>query len=203
MSGSGVDWGTLFSSHVQTWGTPPEFVRALCGYLQIPAFDLDAAAYPWNRKAARYIAPPDLDLDAVPLEELPVALDALVAPWGEYGRNVFINPEYGRNVGVFIDAARRNALEFPIKVVCLTFMRSDTDWFQRNAWHAREWLVVKGRIPFVDRNGKPKRDRHGRKQSAPAPSVVLIFDGTRSPLRRELGELPIVKSFDPATWDVT
>lgn len=174
-----MDWSSLWSSDFQAWATPPEFMDRLHDHLGIKQFDLDAAALPFNKKAPKYIGPPSMRpmLDKLPAEHHPVAIDSRLSSWGGHGEYVFFNPPYGRDVGPMMDAAVRNAYKHRITVATLTFMRSDTKWFQRNAFAAHEWLVVQGRLKFLGADGKPLLDKHGRPQSAPAPSVVLIFDG--------------------------
>lgn len=78
---------------------------------------------------------------------------------------VFMNPPYGREIGKWMEkAATEDAL-----VVCLVPARTDTRW-----WH--EWVIgtgaevrfIKGRLKFG-----------GSKNSAPFPSAVVIYNGTR------------------------
>ena len=89
--------------------------------------------------------------------------DGLSQDWS--GERVFMNPPYGREIGKWVEkAATSNTL-----VVCLLPARTDTRW-----WHdfiqdkASEVRFIKGRLKFG-----------GSKNSAPFPSVVVVFKGTK------------------------
>ena len=79
---------------------------------------------------------------------------------------VFLNPPYGRNVGKWIRKAYFES-QRGVTVVCLLPARTDTVW-----WHR---YCLKGEIRFL--KGRVKFG--GAKNSAPFPSVIVIFKGQR------------------------
>lgn len=108
-------------------------------------FTLDACAREHNTKCDRFYSPAD---------------NGLFQPWTGV---VWCNPPYGREVGRWVakalESSRRGAT-----VVVLIFARTDTAWWHDYATHADEIRFVRGRLKFG-----------GCKNSAPAPSAVLIF----------------------------
>lgn len=116
-------------------------------------FTLDPAALPENAKCERYFTPDD---------------DGLTQDWGT--ETVFVNPPYGDGIGDWVRKAALSAQE-GATVVLLIFNRSDTKYF--HDWilpYASEIRFVKGRLKFG-----------GSKQSAPAPSILVVFRPERRP----------------------
>ena len=88
--------------------------------------------------------------------------DGLKQSWAR--EIVFMNPPYSK-VKNWIQKAyeeRKNAV-----IVCLVPSRTDTKWFHEYCFHAKEIRFVKGRLKFGD-----------SKNSAPFPSMVVVFAGT-------------------------
>jgi site-specific DNA-methyltransferase (adenine-specific) len=137
----------LFASKRQDWGTPQALFDALDAEF---GFDLDAAASPENAKCERYLSE-----------------DALSVDWHALGNRIWLNPPYGREIGKWIEKAYLESVAGAC-VVCLTFARTDTQWWHRWALRAAEVRLIEGRITFA-----------GASQGAPAPSCVLIFDERR------------------------
>ena len=75
----------------------------------------------------------------------------------------FMNPPYGRSITSWIEKAYNEALKGAV-VVCLLPSRTDTRW-----WHN---YVMKGKIHFI----KGRLKFGNAKNSAPFPSVIVIFD---------------------------
>lgn len=90
------------------------------------------------------------------------AQDGLSQSWG--GHTCWMNPPYGRTIGVWVKKAYEESLG-GTTVVCLVPARTDTKW-----WHE---YCMKGEIRFV--RGRLKFG--GCKNSAPFPSAVVIFKG--------------------------
>lgn len=73
----------------------------------------------------------------------------------------WMNPPYGREIGLWIKKAR---LSFGATVVCLVPARTDTQWWQDNAPKARLIVFIKGRLRF-----------EGAEHGAPFPSAFMVF----------------------------
>ena len=112
-------------------------------------FKLDACATPETAKCPRYFTPED---------------DALSQEWHPYG-SVFMNPPYGREIGAWVEKAYREALN-GCTVVCLLPARTDTRWFHGYCLQG-EIRFLPGRLKFS-----------GYKNSAPFPSMIVIFGGS-------------------------
>ena len=143
--------GTLFSSTEKThdggeWETPADFFKTLDDEFH---FSLDACATTENAKCATFYTKEQ---------------DGLSQPWRGV---VFCNPPYGREIGKWlakgIDAAAGGAT-----VVFLIHARTDTRWFHRYVYNlADDIRFIKGRLKFEHKDG--------RKQSAPFPSMVVVY----------------------------
>lgn len=96
------------------------------------------------------------DFDPAPVEP---GFDGLKVSWGE--RN-FVNPPYGRQVGLWVKKAWEESQEGKL-VVMLLASRTDTTW-----WH--DYCML-GEIRFI--RGRLKFD--GQSNSAPFPSAIVIF----------------------------
>lgn len=112
-------------------------------------FTLDVCALPENAKCAAYYTPEQ---------------DGLKQPW--YGR-CWCNPPYGRNIGEWVRRAHLAACAGNL-VVMLLPARTDTRWFNDFCYLNRYATVrfVRGRLKFG-----------GARNSAPFPSMVVIFRG--------------------------
>ena len=99
-----------------------------------------------------------------------MADDGLARDWSFY-ETVFVNPPYGREIGLWV----RKAYEEWKKgatVILLIPSRTDTKW-----WHA--YCMAAKRIIFIQ--GRVKFEQAGRENivSAPFPSCVVVFDGKK------------------------
>ena len=85
--------------------------------------------------------------------------NGLALPWEGA---VFCNPPYGRGIGDWIRKAVLESQRGAV-VVCLTFVRSDTEWWHKWAMRADECRLIRGRLKFSGQG------------SAPFPSCILVF----------------------------
>ncbi len=134
----------LMSSNSGEWETPQDFFDDLDHEFH---FTMDACATDANAKARRYYTK---------------GQDALTRNW--FG-SVWMNPPYGRQIGLWIRKAWEEVeYNLAVKVVvCLVPARTDTAW-----WHD---YCMRGEIRFI--RGRLKFS--GQKNSAPFPSAVVIF----------------------------
>lgn len=109
-------------------------------------FTLDPCATNKNKKVAYYFTSRD---------------DGLKQDWGKH--TVFMNPPYGREIGKWV----KKASEARGKIVCLLPARTDTRWFWDNICDNPRAKIrfIKGRLKFG-----------GHKNSAPFPSMIVIFN---------------------------
>jgi len=83
------------------------------------------------------------------------------------GHSVFMNPPYGTEIGKWVKKAWLSAHKENTTVVCLLPARTDTKWFHKYCAHGEIWFI-KERLRFG-----------GSKNSAPFPSMVVIFPKKR------------------------
>lgn len=72
----------------------------------------------------------------------------------------WMNPPYGREIGLWIEKARTSNCN----IVCLVPSRTDTIWWHNNAPYASLIVFIKGRLRF-----------EGAASCAPFPSAFLVF----------------------------
>lgn len=147
----------LFSTGKDLWETPKKFFDELNNEFH---FTLDACATAKNAKCEKYFTEKD---------------NALIQDWG--GNIVFCNPPYSRQGGQ--DMSVKKAYEESKKphttVVMLLPARTDTKRFHKYIWlPENEIRFIEGRLSF-EINGKPMVDKNGRPESAPFPSMIVIF----------------------------
>lgn len=143
----------MFSKATDEWETPQAFFDALHAEFD---FELDAAATEANSKVPEYC------------RYVNARANGLTANWS--GMTVFLNPPYSQ-CREFIAKAAEEARK-GCTVVCLVPSRTDTRWWHAHVWdHEKhqprpgvEIRFLKGRLKFG-----------GGKNSAPFPSVVVVF----------------------------
>lgn len=140
----------LFSSENMNWCTPQDFFNELDHEFH---FVLDAAATEKSAKCARYFTP---------------ETDGLSQSW-DVGGAVFCNPPYGRQIGAWVEKAYTEATQ-GCTVVLLIPARTDTQYFHDFIYRKAEIRFIRGRLKFTDEEGNTK-------QSAPFPSMVVIYRG--------------------------
>ena len=86
--------------------------------------------------------------------------DGLAQKWGGV---CWCNPPYGREVGKWV----QKGAESGCTVVMLLPARTDTKWFHEYIYGRAEVRFVRGRLKFG-----------GSKNSAPFPSMVVVFRGS-------------------------
>ena len=84
----------------------------------------------------------------------------------------WMNPPYGKEIGLWIAAASAEALNGKLTVALLP-ARTDTRWFHRYIYRKHETIFIKGRLKFGD-----------SKNSAPFPSMIVIIKPTRKIINR-------------------
>ena len=89
--------------------------------------------------------------------------DGLVKSWDN--ERVFMNPPYGRVIGQWVKKASESRGGV---CVCLLPARTDTKYFHEYIYHKAEIRFIKGRLKFG-----------GSKNSAPFPSMVVIFNNKK------------------------
>ena len=137
----------LFSSASCEWATPQGFFDGLNKEFN---FTLAPCADDSNHKCDKYFTKEQ---------------DGLSQDWS--GENVFCNPPYGRDVGKWVRKCFEEVYQGKCRVaVMLLHARTDTKWFHDYIYHRAEVRFVRGRLKFGD-----------GKQSAPFPSMVVIFRG--------------------------
>ena len=140
----------LFSKASDEWSTPQWLFDMLDDEFQ---FHLDAAATCKNSKCGPCYC--DKIGDALSLE--------LSWDYHSQGFPVWLNPPYSK-IGAFMKKAYEESLKGAV-VVCLIPARTDTKYWHDYVMKAQEIRFVKGRLKFGD-----------SKNSAPFPSVIVIFD---------------------------
>jgi phage N-6-adenine-methyltransferase len=129
----------LYMSESVEWSTPQRVFDVLDAEFH---FTLDPCATRENAKCAKFYTIED---------------NGLCQSWD--GERVFMNPPYGRDIGLWM----RKAYESKPLVVCLIPSRTDTKW-----WHS--WVMRASEIRFTDR-----RLSFGNGNKAPVASVVVVF----------------------------
>ena len=99
------------------------------------------------------------DFDPCPLNS---TKDNLNSNWGYVN---YINPPYGRTIGLWIKKAYCESLQRKTCVMLLP-SRTDTKWWHDYVMKANEIRFIKGRLKFGE-----------SKNSAPFPSCIVIFIG--------------------------
>lgn len=126
------------------------------------------------------LAPFDLDPCAPEVRPWPMAAkhftradDGLAQPWPA-DAFVWCNPPYGRETAKWFRRMREHN-----NGIALTFARTETKMFFENVWGGGDAILfLQGRLIFLDTEGKPKLDKHGRPQGAGAPSVLIGYGAT-------------------------
>ena len=140
------DAKVLFSSKSMEWATPRPFFMRLNEEF---GFTLDPCAKPHNALCSKYFTEED---------------DGLAQNW--QGHRAFVNPPYGRAVGLWVKKCFEESRKPDTTVVMLIPARTDTKYWHNYVMKADELHLVKGRIKFG-----------GGTNSAPFPSAVVVFRG--------------------------
>lgn len=138
-----------YSSKSQSWVTPDDLFAKLHRIYQ---FDLDVAATEDNSRCERFCQKGGGGKSLG---------DGLATSWAD--SRVWINPPYGREIGLWVDKANKEAGHAHL-IVMLVPSRTDTEWWHRGIRLARP-VFLKGRLKFK-----------GAESSAPFPSALLIWN---------------------------
>lgn len=138
----------MFSSKSDVWETPQDLFDRLDEEFH---FDLDVCALPENAKCRKFYTP---------------EMDGISQPWEGV---CWCNPPYGRSIGEWVRKAFMS-MATGSKVVMLLPARTDTKWFHEYIYQNPKVEVrfIKGRLKFGNRGGG---------NSAPFPSMIVIFHG--------------------------
>ena len=131
-----------FSSASAEWATPQSLFDELSWLFG--GFTLDPCATPQNAKCKTFFTRED---------------DGLSQAWTG---KVFMNPPYGRQIGLWVKKAYEESRRGTL-VVCLLPARTDTRWWQDYAKRGHV-VFLRGRLRFGD-----------AKQAAPFPSAIVTF----------------------------
>lgn len=151
----------LFSSDKTIWETPQKRWNE---WNKEFSFDLDAAASKENTKCKHFFTEED---------------NALIQNWYDPNNGIAViwcNPPYGRSItGKWVKKFQEEANK-GATVVALLPARTDTKWFHDYIWNKKnvEIRFIKSRLKF-EIGGKPILDKNGRPQSAPFPSMLVIW----------------------------
>ena len=137
----------LFSSASGEWETPRDLFATLDREFN---FTLDVCATSRNRKCPAYFSR---------------AVNGLAQRWTG---TCWMNPPYGRQIGMWVKKAREESRRRAI-VVGLLPARTDTAWWHAHVMRAHEIRLLEGRLTFV-----------GAPSPAPFPSAVVIFKRNRT-----------------------
>lgn len=132
-----------FLSNTDEWATPKRLFQRLHAEFD---FTLDPCATVANATCPKFFTQ---------------AENGLAQSWR--GERVFMNPPYGRKIGLWIRKAYEEGQRGGL-VVCLIPARTDTVYWHDYVMRAAEIRLLRGRVKFGD----------GR-NSAPFPSAIVIF----------------------------
>ncbi len=130
------------------YGTPPSlFAQACQKYNIFPT--LDVCANSKNAKCSKFITQKE---------------DSLLFQWEE---TFFMNPPYSK-VNQFMKKAYYQHLKYGVDGLCLIYAKTDTKYWHSYIENKAEIHFIKGRIKFY-------KDGYPTKNSAPYPSVWIIY----------------------------
>lgn len=142
----------MLSSTNVSWGTPKDLFDKLNEEFH---FSLDAAASDKNHKCKKYYT-----------EET----DGLSHSWR--GETVFLNPPYGKAIGLWMKKALDENRE-GATIVALVPSRTSTRWFHDYVYGKAELRFIKGRLKYTDEDGNAK-------DPAPFDSMIVIYRGANA-----------------------
>ena len=146
------------SSKSSEWETPKDFFEK---YHAVYGFDIDVCATDENALCDRYWTK---------------SQNCLNKDWG--GLTCWMNPPYGREIGLFMEKAYKESLK-GATVVCLVPSRTDTAWWHEYAMKGKIEFV-RGRLKFINRTF-PSWRPDGNFKISPAgfPTAVVVFEASK------------------------
>jgi len=151
--------GTLQSSASTEWCTP-QVVKSLVESFWNDVPDFDPCGHPTNLWASLTALLPQYR-EGGPNGSHVAYRDSLQNNWTGRGRT-YMNPPYGRGIGVWCEKLRREADEG----IALLPARTDTQWFHEQVWRADALCFWEGRLYF---------EQDGVRNPAPFPSVIAYY----------------------------
>lgn len=146
----------LFTSNSEEWETPQWLFDELNKEFY---FSLDVCASTYNFKCHHYF---DKEING------------LTEKWHYWG-SCWMNPPYGRDIGIWIEKACVESC-LGATVVCLLPARTDTRYFHQFIWDTDNHRPLRGvEVRFL----KGRLKFGGAKNSAPFPSMIVIFRGEK------------------------
>jgi site-specific DNA-methyltransferase (adenine-specific) len=139
----------LMSSRSEMWGTPPDLFAMLNRAYR---FRLDAASNGANALCPCYFTKDE---------------DGLTQDWSRY-RRVWLNPPYGRTIGLWMRKAYEESRKGCI-VVALVPARVDTKWWHEQVVGKARVTFLKGRLKFINEAGRSR-------YPAPFPSALVVYE---------------------------
>ena len=141
----------MFSSEKDDWETPQYLFDALNSEFH---FTLDPCANVFNHKCEKYFTKNENGLNQC---------------WK--GETIFCNPPYGRKIGEWVKKCYLHGINGDGIAVMLIPARTDTRWFHEFIYNKEnvEIRFLKGRLKFGN-----------AKNSAPFPSMIVVFNGKGS-----------------------
>lgn len=151
-----------YTSKSSEWETPDKIFTDLNQEFN---FTLDPCCTENNAKCIKYFTENE---------------NGLLQDWSE--DTVFMNPPYGREIGMWIKKAYSESLK-GATVVCLIPSRTDTSWWHEFCMRG-EIRFIKGRLKFINRT-LPSYNENGEFKVSPAPfpSAVVIFSDNNNTAR--------------------
>ncbi len=151
-AGKSDRWKTLHSSDYMCWETPPAIWMGVLERLGLERFDLDPCS-------------PRVDGPVAALRHFTEEEDGLARDWAGH---VWVNPPYGRALGIWIDKMIAEAARGEVKtIVALVPARTGTAWWHRAVASGVRVEFLRGRVRFW------KDGREG--EAAPFDSAVLFW----------------------------
>jgi phage N-6-adenine-methyltransferase len=145
----------MFSTGKDDWETPQDFFDKLDAEFH---FMLDPCSTDNNTKCPWHYTKKD---------------NGLIKSWK--GATVFVNPPYSSKAqNLWIKKCYEESRKPLTKVVALLPARTDTIRFHDYIFGKAEIRFLRGRLKF-EINGKPLLDKKGKPQTAPFPSMVVIW----------------------------
>ena len=145
----------MFSSISNEWETPKELFIDLNNEFN---FTLDPCCTIENKTCNKFYTIED---------------DGLTKDWS--GNNVYVNPPYGRKIGLWVKKCYEESKKGTLCVMCIP-ARTDTKWFHDYIYNYAEIRFLKGRLKFINRLLPSYReDEKFKVSSAPFPSMIVIF----------------------------
>jgi len=140
----------LMTSGYGAWETPDALFKKLDEEFH---FVVDVCALDRNKKCDVFISP---------------VQDSLITQWSVYGKTAWMNPPYGRVIGLWVAKASRERMK-GVTTVALLPARTDTRWWHEYIQDQCEVRFIKGRVKFK----RPPED--GPMSVSTFPSVIVIF----------------------------